>query len=45
MTHVTEWCGVCDKWVTKGHNAKKHATNYLSPKEESIQTFWHGLGK
>lgn len=44
MAHVTEWCKVCDKWVTKGHS-KKHATNYLSPQEESIQTFWHGLGK
>jgi len=42
MAHSTEWCDHCEKWVTKGHSEKKHAKNYLSPKEESVQTFWHG---
>ena len=46
MAHDTVWCEVCDKWVPRGHSEKKHAkTNFLSPQEESIQTFWHGLDK
>ena len=42
MAHSTEWCEVCEKWATKGHSEKKHAKNYLSPKEKSVQAFWHG---
>ena len=29
MAHDTEWCEPCEKWVAKGHGAKKHKTNYL----------------
>jgi len=42
MAHATEWCEPCEKWVAKGHGAKKHKTNYLSPTEPEIaEKFWN----